>query len=62
MEREQMIEEIARTLCGEEIDCSTCVGMRSDIYHTSKQDCGYFKYATKAIDAGYRKIPDGAVY
>lgn len=51
MEREKMIEEIAKKVC---IACGKCKELKADCYLARN-------IASVMIDDGYRKVPDGAV-
>lgn len=51
MDKDEMIEEMAKVLCDKDKRCEECISRLL-------LPCGYKSYCTKLYNAGYRKVAD----
>lgn len=65
MNKKEMIEELAKIMAGCNTTCDKCFEQLESIMTTKIEDkaqhCQAYMFAKRAIEAGYRKVPEGSV-
>ena len=54
MNKDEMIEEMAKVLCDKDKRCEECISRLL-------LPCGYKSYCTRLYNAGYRKVADNPI-